>query len=320
MRKIIILYILALLSVSCIHQYPDQNTTQVNVFIDLEVDSSLPLYQEITRTTGTAQKRRFIIDVLHNGKVMAEKRLLTTEAEETGEGKYSIPLSLQLEAQEYTFVVWNDYVPAQEGSHAHFITEDLSNVFLHEDYCNEPLHREAFCGTADADLTAYRDMENAQVRQHILLKRPQAKYAIISTDMEEFLTRIQAKGKPPGNYRAKVSYEYYLPTGYNVTGNVLCQSRAGMGFTVPCTLEADEAGECGLTEDFVLMGAEDTYISLTLEIINAEEKVVSRTTGVQVPLKQGHLTLVKGKFLTTMMNPGISIDPGYNGEFNIVIK
>ncbi|MCD8182875.1 MAG: hypothetical protein LUE99_07030 [Bacteroides sp.] len=118
----------------------------------------------------------------------------------------------------------------------------------------------------------------------------------------------------------KLAYEYHFPTGYNVAQDLLCESRVGMSFIAPCGIVPDESGECELTSDYVLQGTDASYVVLTLEVADTGGKVLSRMTGVQVPLKQGHLTLVRGKFLTTLMNAGIGIDPGYEGEFNIVIK
>ena len=307
-----------LLSGSCIHQYPEENHTLVNLTLDVEIDSSLPVYQEVTRTPGLIQ--RFIVDVYQDGKVIAEKRIQTARVGEISEGIYSIPVSLTLDAREYTLAVWSDYVETEECGDLHFHTQDLAHIVLAEEYhpaCNQ---REAFCGTATADLTPYAGEKQAEASLHIHLKRPQAKFRIVGTDAGDFLTRAKTRGGTSGEYRAKVSYEYYFPTGYNVTRNLLCESRVGISFTAPCSIEEDENGECELASDFVLAGADASHVSLTLEILNGKNSVLSRVTGLQVPVKQGHLTIVKGDFLTTLMKPGISIDPGYDGEYNIIIK
>lgn len=319
--QIIILYILTVLLTGCIHQYPGEveDTTQVNVAIDVEIDSSLPVYQGISRATDTGQKRRFIIDVYQDGKVIAEKRILTTKAEQTGQGRYSIPLPMKLHAREYTFVVWNDYVEEDTGSDLHFNAADLTNVSLNELYHPDYRQREAFCGVAQADFTSYKDEESAQVRQHIFLKRPQAKFRIISADTEEFITRAHTRRDRESDYRVTLGYEYFLPTAYDVAGGVLCDSKPGVRFTAPCNIEADAEGKCELASDFVFVGTDASHVTVTLEVTDGEGKVISRVTGVKVPVKQGHLTTVTGNFLTTLMQPGVSIDPGYEGEFDITI-
>lgn len=335
----LLLALLPLLLAGCIHQYPEAETaTRVTVAFEIGIDASLPLYREVTRSAAGTQglKRRFIIDAYRDGKVLAEKRILTTGAVEVEEGRYSIPATMQLEAGRYTFAVWCDYAEDESGADLHFVTGDLAQVLLGDTYHPDHTRREAFCGTATADFTDCADMQEVQyvqgtgvqaveVRQRIDLKRPQAKFVLIGTDTGEFIEQMRKRRKKEaaggiGNYRARLSYEYYFPTGYDVTGDLLCRSGVGMGFTAPCTVEADEDGECTLAGDFVLEGTDESYTLVALEVLDGDNEVVSRVTGLQIPLKQGHLTIVKGKFLTTMMNAGIGIDPGYDGEFNIIIK
>lgn len=305
------------LSGSCIHQSPEENHTLVNITLDVEIDSSLPVYQEVTRTPGLTQ--RFIVNVYQDGKVIAEKRIITTEAEEIEEGRYLIPVSLKLHALQYTFAVWSDYVNRGTWEDLHFNTESLNNVWLNDPYHHDCNRREAFCGTMPVDLTPYRDTQDVQVKQHITLKRPQAKFRIVSTDAEEFITRTHTRGDNLNDYQVKVGYEFFFPTAYNVIDDILCGSQAGMGFTAPCTVEADGNGECELASDFVFAGKDASYISLTLEVADKEGKTISRVTGMKVPLRQGQLTTVTGKLLTTLMKPGISINTDYDGEFNITI-
>ena len=329
MRKkkthIIILYgFIGLLLGGCIHQYPEggNGQTPVTVTVDIEIDMDLPAFQTISRTTRApleGHERRFVIDVFQGGKAVSGKRIVTTDAEEVEEGKFIIPVSLQLEAQEYTLAVWSDFVKQGTQEDLHFNTEALTHVHLNEPYHHDCNRREAFCGMAALNLTPYAGGQDVQIRQHIGLKRPQAKFRIISTDTEEFVTRVHTRGDTPGNHRVKVSYEYFLPTAYNIMDDVLCGSQAGMGFTAPCSLETDEDGHCELAADYVFAGKDATYLSLTLEVLDGNGEAVSRVTGVQVPFRQGELTIVTGKFLTTMMRPGISIDTDYEGEFNITL-
>lgn len=314
----------------CIHEYPQEaggTSVQVNLTLEAEIDFELPLYGNFSRSTRTATdnlRRRFIVDVYRNGKVMEEKRIVTTRAELTDDGSYIIPVSLQLAAEVYTLVVWSDYVATPAGEDLHFSTGQLTGVALNDAYHPDHLQRETFCASQTADLTAYAGAPGAEIRLRIPLKRPQARFKIVSTDAGEFLSAVQTRkgGKASGSlddYRVRVSYEYFFPTAYNVMDDALCGSSAGIGFTVPCSIAADGKGECELAGDFVFAGTEDSYVSLALEVLDDRDAVISRVTGVQVPCRQGCLTVVSGKFLTTLMRPGIGIDTDYEGEFNITI-
>ena len=59
----------------------------------------------------------------------------------------------------------------------------------------------------------------------------------------------------------------------------------------------------------------------TLEMIiyNEEGQEVNRVTGVEVPLKRNKITMVRDEFLTREFAPGIGIDPGFDGEINVVV-
>ena len=42
-------------------------------------------------------------------------------------------------------------------------------------------------------------------------------------------------------------------------------------------------------------------------------------SGIEVPLRRGLLTAVRGKFLTARSSGDVSIDPSFDGEFNLQI-
>lgn len=44
---------------------------------------------------------------------------------------------------------------------------------------------------------------------------------------------------------------------------------------------------------------------------------MSRTRGLEVPYRRGHLTTLRGNFLTNEMQGGINIDTGYDDEIDI---
>lgn len=57
--------------------------------------------------------------------------------------------------------------------------------------------------------------------------------------------------------------------------------------------------------------------ALNIELADANGKVVSRTRGLEVPYRRGHLTTLRGNFLTNEMQGGINIDTGYDDEIDI---
>ena len=323
----IILYcFIGLLLGGCIHEYPEEENADiipVNISMDVYINMDLAEYQNISRAGIAAPEgrdRRFIIDVYREGEKTSECRAVTTRVEETGENQYLISVSLSLRAQKYTLVMWSDYVEQGTTDDLHFLTGDLANVSLASSYHPDHRQREAFCGKTELDLTAYRDEPDAYVHKRMELKHPQAKYKLIATDAREFIEKMKTKRGNADNLNIRIGYEYFFPTAYNVWDDVLCGSKTGISFTTPCNITPDNEGRCELVSDLVFSGGQsDSYVSLTFEVTDQKESVISRMSGVKVPLRQGHLTTVSAKFLTSMMESGVVVDTDYEGEFDIVI-
>ena len=55
------------------------------------------------------------------------------------------------------------------------------------------------------------------------------------------------------------------------------------------------------------------------ETIDVAGKLVSAVPSMVVPLQRGQLTTVRGKFLTSRSEGAVSIDPSFEGEFNLQI-
>ena len=58
---------------------------------------------------------------------------------------------------------------------------------------------------------------------------------------------------------------------------------------------------------------------MNLNISDAQGNVINEVQGIQVPIVRGKLTSVRDEFLTRSFTPGIGIDPGFDGEINVVI-
>jgi hypothetical protein len=55
---------------------------------------------------------------------------------------------------------------------------------------------------------------------------------------------------------------------------------------------------------------------MSVEVYNGKGELMSRSKSVQVPFKQSKLTTVRGEFLTSIATGGVTIDPGYDGDWN----
>ena len=79
----------------------------------------------------------------------------------------------------------------------------------------------------------------------------------------------------------------------------------------------DGTEKCPLGSDFIFVNGTESFVPLNIELADANGKVVSRTRGLEVPYRRGHLTTLRGNFLTNEMQGGINIDTGYDDEIDI---
>ena len=91
----------------------------------------------------------------------------------------------------------------------------------------------------------------------------------------------------------------------------------GVTFSTPLTIPDDGTEKCPLGSDFIFVNGTESFVPLNIELADANGKVVSRTRGLEVLYRRGHLTTLRGNFLTNEMQGGINIDTGYDDEIDI---
>ena len=328
-----LIIVLILLNSGCVHDYPtltadgeegiDPTLVEVNTDVTLDLELvPLEIMTDNTRSgttkAATDYRRRFIIEAWRNGRAEARQVTVMQDAEEENGKKITLPIKLKLHAVEYTLVVWTDYVAADKESDLYYDTGDLQQVACTEPYQGSTDFRDCLYGTKPLDLRAYRDEWNAKVQIEIELVRPLAKYEIIATDVKDFLRKTK-KRRADGNdnYTITFSYGFYLPTVFNALTGKPADSQTGVQYTTPLTVPDDGREECSLGTDFVFVNGTESFVVLTMEIRDETGEVISRTTGLQVPYRRGHLTTVRARFLTNEMQGGVDIDPGYDGDIDV---
>ena len=158
----------------------------------------------------------------------------------------------------------------------------------------------------------------------VSLERPFAKYRLIATDVEAYYNLIE-KGEalpPIEDLQVRVTYEGFFPMAFNVgTGKPNDALNTGIHYTsVPAVAEGyDEAKNIQLGADFVLTADDESFTTVTLQMIDiATGEAVTTVEHVKIPYKRGCLTTVTGNFLTASKTPGgVQVDTEW-GE-NIVI-
>lgn len=321
--------VLTIVLAGCVHDYPsmtedgeegiDPTLVEVNTEVTLDLELvPLEIITQKNARSGTTRaddgyRRRFIVEAWRDGKPQARQVTVMDDAEENGTG-ITLPICLKLHAVEYTLAVWTDYVRAGTDADLYYDTKDLQCVACTAPYTGSTDYRDCLYGTAALDLRPYRNEWNAKVQVEVDMVRPLAKYELIATDVQKFLEKTQRQRAGGAAYEITVSYGFYFPLGFNVLTGKPERSEMGVAFTAPLTVADNGSGECVIASDYIFVNGEESYIPLNIEIKDDAGKGISRTTGIDVPYRRGHLTTVRGHFLTNRYDTGIGIDPDFDDE------
>ena len=270
-------------------------------------------------------KVRYIVEVYADDRFdqsLQFRRQLICEEGDAGE----VALECELHARNYRVVAWRDFVLAAEVSgntavDCFYTTSDFAAVKLKGDYTGGTDYKDVFSGQATLDLTPYRCRLAVRHREEIQLERPLAKIELITTDVIKYLNKLeQMKSvRPAGieDFTVQLVYTGYFPTGFNVVSNRPNEAVTGIQFTsVPIVISNNEA--C-LAFDYVLVNGTESSVTLEMVICNEKGQEVNRVGGVEVPVRRNRITTVRDAFLTREFAPGIGINPGFDGEINVVV-
>lgn len=322
--------VLTIVLAGCVHDYPsmtedgeegiDPTLVEVNTEVTLDLELvPLEIITQKNARSGTTKaddgyRHRFIIEAWREGKPESRQVTVMEDAEEEGNGKITLPIRLKLHAVEYTLAVWTDYVKAGTTDDLYYDTDNLQQVACRDPYTGSTPYRDCLYGTAALDLRQYRDEWNARVQVSVELVRPLAKYELIATDVQKFLQKTQKQRVGSTAYTITVSYGFYFPLGFNVLTGKPERSEMGVAFTAPLVVTDNGSGECTLASDYIFVNGEESYVPLSIEIKDNAGNGISRTTGIDVPYRRGHLTTVRGHFLTNRYDTGIGIDPDFDDD------
>lgn len=313
----------------CIHQYPDDGqAADVTLRVQLLPERELILLPPITKGGAAVLPEgclpRVTVEARPADGSGAEvvRTVTALSAEEWSQPLITLPVPLKLKAVPYRFTVWADYTRGASLPDTYYNTENFRSVSHTLPYEEDYLRREAFFGNASADLAGEEWRDGIQ----ITVKRPLAHYRIVATDVQEFLNKQQANGRPgAGEYEVNIIYAYFLVTHLDaVTGQPL-NSGAGFSYTRSINLSEDMT-ECELAADYILANEQGSGVTVEVREKGVGKAVLSRSSGLEIPYRRGHTTTVTGRFLTTGSGGGggsgsggidIGIDGDYDGEINI---
>lgn len=315
---------LTLLQSACVREFPGVNPdgtvgvdpTLVSVDLDLAIDLSLePLVVLSHSRYGSNVAMRFVVEFTRDGKVVERMERLV-EPSAVSSGKVRLPLSVKLHALEYKVAVWGDYVTAPGYEPLCFDASYFYSVGCKRPYVGNMDDRQCFCGVTSLDLRPWRDRWNASVTAPVKLIRPQAKYRIIATDVDELLSRSEKARAGKRDYTMKFRYEI-MPWSYDVWSGAVDGYESDVEFTLPIELPSASDGMVQIGFDWLFADDNINEVVLTLTLYDDNLIPVSHVAGIAVPLRRGRLTTVTGDFLTNEVGGAITIDREWDGTIEI---
>ena len=263
-------------------------------------NGEMPEYTNLTRSGGNL---RAVIEVYKKG--ITERIHSCTQALND---KY---INLNLYAGEYDILLWVDAFEGNE-SNAYYVTDYLSNIKLAEqpshtvDRSNRDAFHLSFVSVVTQDDTTH---------QAIALKRPLAKYNIVTTDLERYIRTTTLNNYTPiDELTATISYDGYFQNSFDVRLSIPTDSHTGVKYSTQLT----ESSEVIASDYLFTKESGESFVTITIVIADKSGKKISQIPGVRVRYRRGYISTISSEFLTAGVGgSGIVIDTDWGGVFDV---
>ena len=244
---------------------------------------------------------------------------------------YNHEVTLDLIPGDYNIMVWSDIV--QHGGDTYFHDKtNFAEITLQGEHQGNNDYRDAFRGSGNVTLIA-DIIERVPDTLDIAMQRPLAKYEFITTDLTEFInkeqTRADAKSKAQStdgedvttkvsieDYKVVFYYVGFMPNAYSLFTDKPVDSATGVLFE--STLNSLSETEASVGFDYVFVNGTESAVTVQIGIYDNEGTQLSLTEPIKVPLRRSHHTIMRGMFLISETSGGISINPEFDGDYNLV--
>ncbi len=240
---------------------------------------------------------------------------------------YDYETTITLPVSDYTIMVWSDLVE-EEGDTYFYDADDFSDIQLQGDYQGSNDYKDAFKGSVTIKIS---DTDGAATVYAIInMDRPLAKFEFITTDLSEFITKVQAELAEASagtsdetkasleNYKAVFYFSNYTPISYDMFNDWVKDSTTGVQFESELISLSETEASMGF--DYIIAYPdEETTVTVQIAIYDSDGTLRASTSSIGVPLRRDYHTIIRGEFLMTEASGGIGIDPDYGGDYNVYI-
>lgn len=318
-----------------VHEWPEK-PPMVPFHIDLKFDTAMGeqdyFHSRSSRSQAPTHDLRYVIRaypvVGGTQEYEPAEEFIFTKTIQTFGQDYDYSVQLELPEGEYRLVVWADFVNPGSQEDKYYKRESFTGIVLQGKHTANTDYRDAFSGSHPLTLES-TIVEGVEIQQIVIdMARPLAKYTFIATDLAEFIEREMERTGVYGtmspedfrldDYRVMIYYPMYMPNTYNAFTDKAVNSSTGVQYQSQLTRLND--GEAAMGFDYVVINDDpDAKVTVRVGVFDKQGAQLILSPSFNIPLKRSVNTLVRGKFLVTESGGGISIDPSFNGDHNIVL-
>ena len=245
---------------------------------------------------------------------------------------YDFETTLELVPGDYRIMVWSD-LSRTKPSFPFYEPANFTKIVLQGEHPANTDYRDAFSGKQQVVLTS-DIMERKPDTLDIAMRRPLGKFEFITTDVVEFIRkeviRLASRGDlvyDPDedlsrmvnikDYKIMFYYVGFMPSAYSVLTDMAVDSATGVSFA--SSLDRLNDREASLGFDYVFLNNTETAVTVKIGVLDKEDTLLTLSDPIVVPLKRDHHTILRGTFITTQASGGITINPEFDGDFNLII-
>ena len=318
-------------AVACVHEYPSEEIAPATVDTRITLTTA-PAFTH-SSILGTRNQERFdfmyFVVELHEdefGPSPVVRREVGTPKNDGGAA--SIELNEKLAPGKYKCVAYAVAANDTEGSGSIFMLDDLSNINFGEQYVGNTDAKESYEIRFDLEVSGDSPVEQIAVEQ--VMSSPMGSVEIITTDVEEFIkneisrldytpseTDSRADTWQWGNYYVIWKYDLFYPVHYNAYTGLPNKAETEISFRADIVQQSDTEASLGL--DYIFVNGQESQINISLEVYDMQDNLINTYSGINVPIERGKTTIIRGEYLTNRKEPGIGIDPDFDGEINITL-
>jgi len=323
-----------------VHEFPEEgkevDPTQLQIRVKIQCDVKISSFDIVTKASdpispeaelSSDYQRRFLVEIRENeySNDLVESHTILRDVEDVS----PLIVETKLHAKKYKLVVWMDYVKKGSTDDLFYLTSNgkaLNAIHLPtaDKYvaCSE--FKDAQNYVSDMDLTPYAGEWFADVTIPAPLARPVAKITLLASDLADYAASVGYVGslsQLAENMVLEVSYDGYLPTGFNALTGRLNDASSGYGYksgaSYPYTLEDVDFTRIGF--DYIFVNNDKSSVTISVKIKTKSGQYINDVGSIVVPITRGRETVLIYKFFTKECAPGIGIDPGFDGEINVYV-